>query len=148
LADVDEEPHRWNVLLAISGPESEIVAALGEDPPGNPFRSTHWTLSPLQGFFPEDANGLHPVAGPCATGNGPGDGGLFVDQPASGFFADGILLAAHSTGQSPTRDSVFYIVERPDEFGEFEVAGPAFGSDFVLPAGTLGCLPGQGFGHE
>jgi hypothetical protein len=147
--DPEDGPHFFNILLAISEPESEIVAALEEDPPGNPFRSTLWTLSPLQGFFPKDNAELplHPVEGPCATDDLPINGGLVVDQPSLGIWSDGIIISADLAG-SMSRDNVFYFISRPDEQGEFEVAGPAFGSDFILPAGTLGCAPGQGFGHE
>jgi hypothetical protein len=139
--DPEDGPYFYNILLAISEPESEIVAAIEEDPPGDPFRSTLWTQSPLQGFFPQDNTELplHPVEGPCASGNAPGLG-LIVDQPSLGSYSGGVLINSILAGTFDA-DNVFYLISRPNQQGAFEVAGPAFGSDFVLPAGTLGCAP-------
>jgi len=136
-----------NVVLRISSAESSLKAAVDQE--SDPFDSSLWSDPiDLQGLFPQDDDALHPVVSECATGNNLITGALGVDQPALGLYADAILVAADLGGQD-SRDNVFWFISRePDQQGEFQVAGPAFGSDFVLPAGTLGCAPGQGFGHE
>jgi hypothetical protein len=136
-----------SIVVGVSDPESDIVTEIDND--GDPFDASLWTVIDLQGFFPMDADPpINPVAGECATDNHPAMGALVADQPALGSYVGGVLLSAYLGGED-TRDNVFYFVSHePDQQGVFAVAGPAFGSDFILPAGTLGCAPGQGFGHE
>jgi hypothetical protein len=58
-----------------------------------------------------------------------------------GFYSGGILINSILAGANDA-DNAFYMISRPDEQGEFDVAGAAFGSQFQdSSAVALGCAP-------